>query len=342
MADETVEVNSFSEEGQTKLLKRSKLLKDFGEVVDLERRQAFPNRSKPNDYHYKPQDFYIGQYLDIYGRPLQIRNADAKTRQFYKEKLGIILSDPIVIEVPRIVKPAREIPPPTGFGSEEDSMRSVSGSLMPGKPAIKKLGENKIISFFSSLLSGGIDDVNRRFVISYYVADRTVKITEPQIPNSGFTGGVFLSRRQIFKEDGKELGFEDLYIGCHLQILKHKFLLLDASNSTLKWMEQCLNGLPLPRSSYYHILDKLRPFLIEDAKSGNLKSKFDEGTEIKGEASVNLFRNILFDYNLVGHRPEEISEHELRTILRGAGNLTNVFQYDKFISELINPTDYFK
>ena len=97
------------------------------------------------------------------------------------------LGEGIFEEVAPVIIQKREIPPPTGFGSEEDSMRSVSGSLIPGPAPVKKLGENKILSFHASLLSGGIDDVDRRFVISYYVTDKTIKILEPPVRNSGFT-----------------------------------------------------------------------------------------------------------------------------------------------------------
>lgn len=219
-------------------------------------------------------------------------------------------------------------------------MRSVSGSLMPGPVPVKKLGENKIISFFCSLLSGGIDDVDRRFVISYYVTDCTLKIAEPPVRNSGFNGGIFLSRREVKTEAGEIMKYSDLYIGCKLKVLKHIFHLLDASGSTLKWMED----QHIPRSSYYTILDKIRPQVINHAESGTLKALFEseESPEAPGMATVDTLRMVLSRYNLISDHEEDISEHEMRTILRGAGNLTATFDYNKFIEQIIRPTDEFK
>lgn len=114
-------------------------------------------------------------------------DADHFTRNFY-DSFEMTLEAPIFLPQPEIIVHEREIPPPTGFGSEQDSMRSVNGSLLPGPIPAKKLGENKVLSFFCKLLSGGVDDEQRRFVISYYLVDNTVKIVEPPIRNSGFTG----------------------------------------------------------------------------------------------------------------------------------------------------------
>ena len=67
----------------------------------------------------------------MYGRKLEVIDADRPTREFFNE-FDFPLGEPIVIPQAEIVVHKREIPPPTGFGSEEDSMRSVSGSLLPG------------------------------------------------------------------------------------------------------------------------------------------------------------------------------------------------------------------
>jgi hypothetical protein len=330
LSDDTIEILSL--ESKMKLLKRSKLPKEFASVMTL------GERPKKEEF-FQFEDLYIGLELEVYGRRLQLCDADGKTREFYSE-CGYPLGPRIVQEIPEIVAPQREIPPSTGFGSEEDSMRSVSGSLMPGPVPVKKLGENKIISFFCSLLSGGIDDVDRRFVISYYVTDCTLKIAEPPVRNSGFNGGIFLSRREVKTEAGNSMKFDDMYIGCKLKVLKHVFLLLDASGSTLKWMED----QNIPRSSYYTILDKVRPAVRNHAESGTLKALFEseERPEAPGQATQDTLRMVLARYNLISDDPGDISEHEMRTIVRGAGNLQATFVYSKFIEQIIHPTDEFK
>jgi hypothetical protein len=82
--------------------------------------------------------------------------------------------------------------------------------------------------------------------------------------------------REVKNENGSTLNYRDLFIGCKLRILKHMFLLLDANESTLKWMENNTAILNLPRSSYYAILDKIRPLALSDAKSGELTKLFQE------------------------------------------------------------------
>eukprot|EP01031_Cornospumella_fuschlensis_P027408 gene27408-33102_t len=336
--DDTVEINSIpsalTKDGvRQKLLKRSRLPRDFHSVLNLGER---PPAS--SFFHWK--DLYIGMQLEVYARTLRIVDADQPTRDFYSVN-GVELANPIVLEQPEVVVHAREVPPPTGFGSEEDSLRSVAGSLMPGPPPTKKYGENKQLTFLASLLSGTVDDKDRRFVISFYVMDNTLKVMEPPLRNSGFTGGTFLSRRTIKKLDGTTLTYDDLYVGCRLRILMHEFKLLSTSDGTLRWMED--KGLP--RSNFYAIVDKIRPHVLQDAKNGFLAAAFQEFETEEGgagRATKEAFEAVLSRYGLVGERPEDVSEHEMITVLRANGNKLPTFNYEKFIEQIISPTDEFK
>jgi len=209
---------------------------------------------------------------------------------------------------------------------------------MPGPAPVKKLGEAKILSYFASLLSGGIDDVDRRFVISFYVQDNTLKVVEPPVRNSGFNGGLFLSRREIEKEGGGILTEKDLYVGCRVKILKHQFLLLDSNESTMKWMED----KNLPRSSFYKIVDKLRIYLGSAARDGSLTKSFAELECEPGRVTKEAFVILLSRYGLSGNDDSQISEHEVRTILRANGNKQPHFNYTKVIEQILKPTDEFK
>jgi hypothetical protein len=337
LSDDTFEIMSVGgaskDAAKVKLLKRSKLPKNFNSLMILgERPQAMAY------FHWS--DLYIGLELEVYGRRLQVSDADRSTRDFY-DAFDLPLSGAIYQPVPEVVVHEREIPPPTGFGSEEDSLRSVSGSLMPGPAPAKKLGENKMMSFFASLMSGGIDDVDRKFVISFYLQDNTLKVVEPPVRNSGFNGGIFLSRRALKNEHGEALTEKDLYIGCKLKILKHQFLLLDGNEGTLKWMED--KGLP--RSSFYVILDKIRFRILADARAGILTERFakqETSEDGRGKATVEALGNVLSLYGLVGDEEQQLVEHELRTIVRANGNKARSFDYIKFIEQVVNPTDEFK
>jgi hypothetical protein len=334
--DDTFAINSTSPGTQfSRLLKRSKLPKHFGGLKGLQEPQP------PESAFYHWTDVYIGIELDVYSRVLRVIDADASTRRFYAEN-GCDLGPAEEQPAPKVVIHEREIPPPTAFGSEEDSLRSCVGSLMPGAPPAKKYGENRQVCFFASLLSGGLDDINRRFVITYYVSDGTIKVQEPPIRNSGFVGGVFLSRRAVKTPAGEPLQYSDLYIGCKLQVLKHRFLLLDSNDATLRWMED----KRLPRSNVYEVLHKIRPYLYDDAQNGSLlqllASKESGAPEESGRVTRDALREVVELYGLLGDEDSSVSEHELITIMRGAGNKLNTFDYTKFVEEIVRPTDYYK
>ena len=46
-------------------------------------------------------------------------------------------------------------------------------------------------------------DRERRFVISFYMADQTLSVYEPVLPNSGLQGGKFLERARVYKNGSK-------------------------------------------------------------------------------------------------------------------------------------------
>ncbi len=45
-------------------------------------------------------------------------------------------------------------------------------------------------------------DMDRRFIVSYFLSDDTILVFEPPQRNSGIIGGKFLERRRIKKPDG--------------------------------------------------------------------------------------------------------------------------------------------
>lgn len=337
LSDDTIEINSTGSKGGSfvKLLKRSKLPKEVGAMILGESDSV----AKPQYFHWT--DFAIGMNLNVYARTLRIMDADNNTRAFYEQNLEPLgLAEFIPEAVVQVHQ--REIPPSTGFGSEEDSLRSCSGPLQAGPSKAKRQGESKVLSFFAALLSGGLDDVDRRFVVTFYLLDETIKIQEPPVRNSGFGGGVFLSRRAVNNPQGQIIDETQLYVGCKIQILKHSFLLLDADNSTLRWMED----RKLPWSSFYDIMDKIRPVVFVAAKNGSLVAAFqalEEPEHGAGRATKEALRAVLSSFELMGDDARtQTCEHELITILRGTGNKLKSFDYNKIIEQIIKPTDEFK
>lgn len=238
LADDTVEIfNKNSKELFPKLLKRAPLPRAFvGSTTSFGE-----NNSDPGDDFYHFTDFYIGAVLNVYARQLVIHEADTATREFY-EMMENPLGDADMSFVDQsVIEFKREVPPHNGFGSEEDSLKSCVGPLCPNNPPSRSnVFESRVLAFFGTLVTEDSSDVNRKFVISYYMQDKTVKIQEPPVRNSGFVGGLFLSRRKVKKVggNGEYLNEFDFKVGEEIRLLTHKFKLYGANQFTLKWLEE--------------------------------------------------------------------------------------------------------
>ncbi|GIY12099.1 EF-hand domain-containing protein 1 [Caerostris extrusa] len=81
----------------------------------------------------------------------------------------------------------------------------------------------------------------RKFVISFFMEDDTLKIHEEPVRNTGFDGGTFLARCRLKKgtRRGKEVFYEaqDLYVGAKLEASGHTFVITDADLLALKFMD---------------------------------------------------------------------------------------------------------
>lgn len=63
-------------------------------------------------------------------------------------------------------------------------------------------------------------------------------IREPPRRNSGVVGGNFLAKMKLKHPDGKLVTAADILIGATLTLASHTFIILDADEATLKYMEQ--------------------------------------------------------------------------------------------------------
>ena len=88
----------------------------------------------------------------------------------------------IPLENDEFVKIEHELPPYNGFGSVEDSLGSCKYLVLqpPKKDFIKMLeNDHKVLRFVARLESKHKEDKDRRFVISYRLADDMMTIYEP-------------------------------------------------------------------------------------------------------------------------------------------------------------------
>lgn len=202
--------------------------------------------------YFTPRDFMVGQTVTIYNRRFVIYAMDNFTKAFYWKNFGITEFEPVDVE-PRIRQLAKmEIPPYNGYGSLEDSLQSCL-SLIPQPPKkdfIKMLeNDGKQLRFEAVMESNKPEDEGRRFIISYRLSDDMITIYEPQVRNSGIIGGKFLERTRVAKPDStptcpKFYGPQDFYIGAVIQIFKHRFVIKNADEYVLKFMEEYRDQFP--------------------------------------------------------------------------------------------------
>lgn len=101
-------------------------------------------------------------------------------------------------------------------------------------------------------------DANRKFIIQVHLEDDTFQIREPPIRNSGHKGGIFLARCKLETHDGsKPLQPGDIYVGGTVEILSHRFNVLNCDQFTFKFMEE--NSKTWTYSNLSNVLQKVRP-----------------------------------------------------------------------------------
>lgn len=267
--------------------------------------------------YYRDSDLMIGTVLNVWGRKFQICGCDEFTQEYYKTKYGIDDFKPIDYRSESNKKKTREIPPYNGFGSEEDSLCNCS-SLIPKPPKrdfIKFMEkdrhglESNVLRFVAKMDTQRPIEVDRRFTISYFLSDDTVLVFEPPQRNSGIIGGKFLERGRVKKPDGENYySAKDLYIGNNVVFCKHPFILIDADEYAVNYMEQ--HAEEFPQANINVIMPKLRK--IFDENFSEIKMMFESGDRKKtGKINFEAFKSIL---QQIGRG--DVSGHEILTTAR--------------------------
>ncbi|KAK9800757.1 hypothetical protein WJX73_007791 [Symbiochloris irregularis] len=205
---------------------------------------------------YGPSDFRIGTVIPVFGRPLFVHDCDAFTREWYKANMGFTEEElaPIDVREPPKAVRVQPLPPPTGYGSPEDTEANCT-SLVPRPPKrdfIKLMHKDKIVLRFRCRLvqvPGGKPltkvDSERRMVMSYFAANDMMAIFEPPLPNTGVVGGKYLERCFVCKPKSTDrYTDQDLYVGAVLDVHGAYFELFEADEFTLQYMESNRSNYP--------------------------------------------------------------------------------------------------
>lgn len=137
------------------------------------------------------------------------------------------------------------MPPHNGFGDEEDSLGYVY-KLQPDKPKrdfFKYVDNDKKILRFTARFNTRVpEDLDRKFIISFYLSDDTLSIYEPAQKNSGIVEGKFLERGK-YKNVDKNLALvtpTDLPIGGDVKINGYSFHVLSCDDYTQAYLDRHL------------------------------------------------------------------------------------------------------
>ena len=277
---------------------------------------------------YTDADLYIGQTVNAFNREFFIYDADQFTREFCDAKFGVHDWTPINVEQKaKFSGITHEIPPYNGWGNEEDSL-GYCYSLHPKAPRkdIKKLIEKdgQLLRFSAHFKNPQFQDAQRRFIISYYLADDTVQVFEAQRRNSGFGEGKFFQRARIKNPaTGKYFTASDFEVGKEININSYIFVLDDADEFAYNYMEASSDEFP--QSDLFLIITSMR---ADRTACQNAKKLFEsKDPELNGYTSVNDAKTIL-------QQTFKLQEHEAITVVRRWSDNQQKFDYFGFMSNL--------
>ncbi|XP_005991103.1 EF-hand domain-containing protein 1 [Latimeria chalumnae] len=209
---------------------------------------------------FSPKDFIVGSTINILGRPFFLYDCDEFTKNYYRESFGFSDFTPVDVATKDPEEIKQEIAPYNGFGLVEDSLQNCLSLIpQPPKKDIIKMLENdhKVLRYEAKLDTMNPEDQRRRFIISFFLSTDMVSIFEPHVRNSGIIGGKFLEKTRIPKP-GSSVDHPNFYtpqdfaIGSTIEVFGHRFILLNADEYVLKYVEANASQFPS------HTLNSLR------------------------------------------------------------------------------------
>ncbi|NXF41662.1 EFHC1 protein, partial [Nyctibius bracteatus] len=258
LADDTVEVREVYKQNDGRdpfpiLIKRQRLPKTF-----VDKKKTFPSCVlEISDQEvlewYTAKDFAVGKSTTLLGRTFFIYDCDDFTRSFYHDKFGITDFQPVEVKKKPPEEVPRVIPPYNGFGILEDSLQNCFSLLPkpPRKDIIKMLeNDHKVLRYQVALESPNPEDRKRRFILSYFLSNDMISIYEPPVRNSGIIGGKYLEKTRVAKpgsttENATYYEPSDFTIGSTIEVFGHRFIITDADEYVLNYMESNAESFPV-------------------------------------------------------------------------------------------------
>ncbi|CAH1175792.1 unnamed protein product [Phaedon cochleariae] len=289
---------------------------------------------------YTERDLSIAAVINCYGRKIVLTDCDSFTKAYYAEKYGISEFTSLHIpdrkkEVKEIPLPKdRDLPPWNGYGTHEDSAQNCI-TVEPKAPQkdFKKFLlydryglDSHVLRFEARMKSKIPENCTRVFIISYFLSDDTMAVFEIARKNSGFKTSTFFARSKI-KLPGQKvftskppLCFtpQHMFVGATLIINEFEFVLLDADEYALRYME--LNAGQFPKANIKLIMDKVREKLTPIYKDFVAENIPHETPVISYERLRSKLCKIM---------GTDFTEHEMVTISRAFSAVCYKERYDR-------------
>eukprot|EP00440_Ansanella_granifera_P046355 gb/GFBE01050205.1/.p1 GENE.gb/GFBE01050205.1/~~gb/GFBE01050205.1/.p1 ORF type:complete len:623 (+),score=164.78 gb/GFBE01050205.1/:1-1869(+) len=191
---------------------------------------------------YMPEDFLVGDSIEMWGRKIVLIECDDFTQKFYREYLGIDQKSMTIDVSEKPVTHTKLMPPPhNGIGKEEDSLISCK-MIMPKAPKVdlEKLMvmTGEVLRFECKMMNGNPDDSMRTLVIAYYPHDDEVAVFEIPVRNSGHWVGKFAEKRRMKNPDTRQnFKLSDFVVGRVVTIAAQPLLITRADEHCLQFLE---------------------------------------------------------------------------------------------------------
>mmetsp|Transcript_2848 Transcript_2848/g.5650 ORF Transcript_2848/g.5650 Transcript_2848/m.5650 type:complete len:269 (+) Transcript_2848:70-876(+) len=250
--------------------------------------------------------------VNVFNREIKLCACDKFTSDYYEKIYGVTQVPDLPIDEgaktkKKIIKP----PPHNGFGSEEDSLGSFL-FLVPKVPKkdYKKFNDhsNTELRYLAKFENPSVQDMDRRFIITFHLADNKISVYEKNERNSGFLGGKFLERSKLKNPSSNDwFQASEFYLGASLTINKHKFKLMQADESTLKFMEGDTQLFPC--ADIERIQKQIQQMF--EGKAVQIRKVFRRLDDDKnGRLSYAEFKKFLWESGF------KLNEHEITTLAR--------------------------
>lgn len=225
----------------------------------LLRRQKFPKAYSLNqpglsslDSFVKDSEIKPDMVLKVFGRQFKVHGCDEYTQEYYKTTYNFDFPLGDGMDHSKQQSKGMIIPPYNGFGDEEDSLGNVKRLVpIPPKKDFFKWVDNQIqLKMTAKLNTQNPEDVDRRFIVTFYLNDDTVMVYEPQQRNSGIVSGKFLEKMKYKNTRNNMQFFEpaDFIIGRDVIVNSYDFHITGVDVRTRNWYKDYF-GVEMPENT---------------------------------------------------------------------------------------------